>query len=218
MNLKTFGKCVWLVLAVVTLSAAGWAKRPSKNGYEVRVSVFNDAQISEGRVARAERVAHELFAHAGIHIDWMNCGRAAEATEERVKCNEAAFPAHLEVRLLERSLNLSESTLGLSYLGEDGVGCHADLFYVGIVSIEQEGHLNAETILGLAMAHEIGHLLLGSNSHSSSGIMRAKWQRQELFAAGKGTLGFSEAEARKMQNRLERVAVPGGPSGLSRSR
>ena len=46
-----------------------------------------------------------------------------------------AFPADLEVRLRERSLNLSESTLGISYLGEDGIGCHADLFYVGIAAI-----------------------------------------------------------------------------------
>ena len=218
MNLKTFGKCVWLVLAVGTLGAAGWARGPSENGYKVRVSVFNDAQISEGRVARAERVAGELFAHAGIHIDWINCGRAAETTEEQAMCNEAAFPAHLEVRLRERSLNLSASTLGLSYLGADGIGSHADLFYVGIAPIEQEVRLSAETILGLAMAHEVGHLLLGSNSHSSSGIMRARWQRQELFAAGKGTLGFSKAEARKMQNRLERARVPREPSGLSRSR
>ena len=92
MNLKTFGKCVWLVLAVLALSAAGWARGPSEHGHEVRVSVFNDAQISWERVARAERVAGELFVRAGIHIDWMNCGRATETPEEHVMCNEAGIP------------------------------------------------------------------------------------------------------------------------------
>ena len=35
-------------------------------------------------------------------------------------------------------------------------------------------------ILGHAAAHEIGHLLLGSNSHSPFGLMRARWSGQDL--------------------------------------
>jgi hypothetical protein len=54
--------------------------------------------------------------------------------------------------------------------------------------LEQKAHLGSETILGLVMAHEVGHLLLGSHSHSTSGIILASWQRQELTAAGKGAL------------------------------
>jgi hypothetical protein len=218
MSLKTLGKCIWLVLTMEALSASGRAKTAEGSGLEVKVSVFNDAQIDDGRLTRAERVASELFAHAGIQIDWMNCGNPSETDEERAACSEAAYPKHLQVRVRQQSLTLKESTLGLSYLGEDGIGCHADVFYAGIAPIAQEAHLSSETILGLVFAHELGHLLLGTNSHSASGIMRATWQGHEFSAVGKGALGFTEVQGRKMKTRLEARPMPNEPVGASLSR
>jgi len=218
MSLKTLGKCIWLVLTMEALSVAGGAKMAEGNALEVKVSVFNDAQIGDGRLTRAERVASELFAHAGIQIDWMNCGDPTETDEERRACSEAASPKHLQVRVRQQSLTLKESTLGLSYLGEGGIGCHADVFYAGIGPIAQEAHLSSENILGLVFAHELGHLLLGTNSHSASGIMRATWQRQELSAAGKGALGFTEIQGRRMKARFEARPLPIEPVGASLSR
>jgi len=218
MSLKTLGKCIWLVLTMEAFSVAGGAKTAKGSGLEVKVSVFNDAQIDDGRLTKAERVAAELFAHAGIQIDWMNCGNPTEKDEERAACSEAAFPKHLQVRVRQQSRTLKESTLGLSYLGKDGIGCHADVFYAGIAPIAQEAHLSPETILGLVFAHELGHLLLGDSSHSASGIMRATWQRPELSAAGKGALGFTEIQGRKMKARFEARPLPIEPGGASLSR
>jgi hypothetical protein len=62
------------------------------------------------------------------------------------------------------------------------------------------------------MAHELGHLLLSSNSHASAGLMRANWTRPELSAAGKGMLGFTESQAQKMRARLGDDSVPAGSS------
>ena len=44
------------------------------------------------------------------------------------------------------------------------------------------------TILGYVIAHEVGHLLLGSNSHSGSGIMQGQWERGQIRKAMTGTL------------------------------
>ena len=122
------------------------------------------------------------------------------------------------VRLRQRSHNLNESTLGLSFLGDDGIGCHADVFYAEVELIQQEAGLSAEAILGLVIAHELGHLLLGSNSHATTGIMRANWKKQDLSLASKGMLGFTEHQAQQMRVRLESGFPAGGPFGTSRSR
>jgi hypothetical protein len=106
----------------------------------------------------------------------------------------------------------------LSFLGEDGIGCHADVFYAGVEPIQQQAGLTAEAILGLVIAHELGHLLLGTNSHAAQGIMRANWKRQDLSLAGKGMLGFTEDQAQKMRGRLESASPPAGPLAASRSR
>ena len=217
MNLKTLRLSFWLGLAVGAFSASVWARPIGGSGLKVRVSVFNDAQISKGKVAAAEKVAAGLFAHAGIRIDWLNCGLAAETSDETGSCNEVGFPTHLHVRLRQKSLNLSESTLGLSYLGQDGIGCHADVFYAGVEPIQRETGLSSEAILGFVIAHELGHLLLGTNSHANAGIMRANWRKPEISAAGKGLLGFSETQAETMRTRLENASVPMPVRG-SRSR
>jgi hypothetical protein len=55
------------------------------------------------------------------------------------------------------------------------------------------------------MAHEIAHLLLGTNSHSAEGIMRAQWQKEELVSATKGELLFTARQAQAMRQRLSSV-------------
>ena len=35
-------------------------------------------------------------------------------------------------------------------------------------------------MLGCAIAHEVGHLLLGPSSHSAGGIMHGEWGSKEL--------------------------------------
>jgi hypothetical protein len=49
------------------------------------------------------------------------------------------------------------------------------------------------------MAHEIGHLLLGSNSHSATGIMRAQWSRKDLQRASLEILRFTPAQAERIR-------------------
>jgi hypothetical protein len=48
------------------------------------------------------------------------------------------------------------------------------------------------------MAHEIGHLLLGRNSHSVSGIMRGTWGSAELRAIAQGALRFTRGERKRL--------------------
>jgi hypothetical protein len=52
------------------------------------------------------------------------------------------------------------------------------------------------------MAHEIGHLLVGSTSNSASGIMCAHWNYEELRNFGEGAMWFIPAQARIMRDRL----------------
>jgi hypothetical protein len=51
------------------------------------------------------------------------------------------------------------------------------------------------------MAHEMGHLLLGSNAHAINGIMRAHWESGELSRIAMGTLLFLPEQAKRMLGR-----------------
>jgi hypothetical protein len=58
-------------------------------------------------------------------------------------------------------------------------------------------HVSISRVLGQVIAHELGHLLLPSNSHSERGLMRAKWNlRSGLLEY------FTTAQAETIQRRL----------------
>ena len=56
--------------------------------------------------------------------------------------------------------------------------------------------------VSVAIAHELGHLLLGTNSHSVRGLMSAFWSGNQLRLASQGYLEFSDAEAERIQAAL----------------
>src|SRR6516165_4992254 len=104
--------------------------------------------------------------------------------------------------ILRASRGLKASTVGISFSAEDGKGCYADLFYEPIQQLQEETHASPPVVLGHAMAHELGHLLLGTNSHSPSGLMRAHWTGEDLTNASKGNLRFSQEQCLRIRSRL----------------
>ena len=90
------------------------------------------------------------------------------------------------------------------------------VLYDQVKQLSADAHISQATLLGHVMAHEIGHVLLGENSHSSSGIMIKVFRRQELHRAETGKLLFTERQAARMRARIRGVAScadsAGGPN------
>jgi hypothetical protein len=192
-----------LVLAMAGVPAK--AKAVPKTPIVVTISVHNDVAVPWGTIRGAEEEASRVFRQAGIDVEWMNCqvvsGETVEAEKPR-SCGESIFPEHLQLRIVKRSVGLSPKVMGISFLSEDGSGCQADLFYERIEGLGQESNASVASILGHVASHEIGHLLLGTNSHASRGIMRAVWGPDELASVTQRALIFSEKESAQMRARL----------------
>jgi hypothetical protein len=202
MKSKTLARCFRHALLGTILVGSAWAKDQDSPLLNVWVSVFNDAQVPSEKLMEAERAASDVFARSGIVIDWLNCGHPTETAKEQAVCTEVGSPAHLEISILARSLNLKESTLGMSFQEADGAGCRADVFYAGIAHLEESGRAGSTLILGMVMAHELGHLLLGTNSHAPTGLMRAQWNDYDLIAARQGKLFFTREQSETLRTRL----------------
>jgi hypothetical protein len=200
---KTLRKSFWLVLALILIWSSAWSKVPAANSSPVTVSIHNDAAIPTGVLLDAEAEASRIFSHSGLEIRWLNCPLPAVGPVDPAQCEAADFPLHLQLRIAKHSLNLNEFTLGVSYLSADGTGCYADLFYDRAQHLHEISRMSLASIVGHAIAHELGHLLLGTNSHSPTGIMRAHWQPADLASASKGALLFSTLESRAMKNKLD---------------
>jgi hypothetical protein len=49
-----------------------------------------------------------------------------------------------------------------------------------VQAIAQRTSIPSGSLLGRAIAHEVGHLLLGTNAHAPRGLMREIWTDAEL--------------------------------------
>jgi hypothetical protein len=56
-------------------------------------------------------------------------------------------------------------------------------------------------MLGHAIAHEIGHVLLGTIDHSPSGIMKARWETADYRQAEMGLMKFTAREGEAIRKR-----------------
>jgi hypothetical protein len=77
----------------------------------------------------------------------------------------------------------------------------ASVYYMSPITLTRTYRvemIDLPTILGCVMAHEIGHLLLGSN-HSATGIMKAHWGRKEVRELIKGDLLFTSQQSKLIQ-------------------
>ena len=67
-------------------------------------------------------------------------------------------------------------------------------------------------LLGRAMVHEIGHMLIGTPAHSRFGLMRAVWASSELRRGMPLDWVFSPKEGSELRRRLmARTSAPAVP-------
>jgi hypothetical protein len=179
-------------------SASGQTK--ISDNPQLIVSVYNDAGIPASVLLRAQQEVVKVFRAAGVQVEW---------TGPRISVDSAVsgVPRELAVRIVPRSRNLSAEIFGVAFLAPDGGGKQADVFYDNVATFSRESARNSGVVLGCVMAHELGHLVLGSNAHSTVGLMRPRWDSEELKKMSIGQLRFEPSQTMQVRSRLEQAAV-----------
>ena len=173
-------------------------------GPRITVTIYNYAQAPSATLDEAEAGAARIFERAGIESLWQEHRATDTGTEtiaNRLRTrNEVHITMHIVPRSMAVRLAPSQICLGLSVVpGGNRRGDMAYVFYHRVEELARRRNLSAAESLGHAMAHEIGHLLLGVNSHSPSGLMRARWDRSDMLQAATGWLIFTDAEAERLR-------------------
>ena len=75
-----------------------------------------------------------------------------------------------------------------------------------------EAGMDEGELLGRVIAHEIAHLLLGTNSHSDRGLMRGGWKASELARQPKSEWGLSRSEGIAIRRALWRRVSASPPA------
>ncbi len=159
----------------------------------ITVQVYNWAKVSPATLEKGQTVASEIFREAGIKLKWAGC-----------PCEATPKEPTLSLRIIPKLFGSTQSSFRSDHLGfaavtEEG-GVLATVFFDRIDSLGKGGDLSG--LLGLATAHELGHLLLGSKAHTPAGIMQPRWTRQQLWAAERNNFRFTLEQAEAIRSKV----------------
>ncbi len=186
-------------------------------GRRLTLRTYNYAEALPEVVASAKRRADRLLRDAAIETEWRDCPTSPERLATNRACRDPLGPTHVVLNLLPRSMSrkygLRRGIFGFALPAPNGApGNKISLFFGRVLDLAYYGEVgtsfeNAQAIiLGHMMAHEVGHLLLGVDSHSSSGVMGFPWDKRTLKIMERGRLRFSAAELKRMQRAVMRRA------------
>jgi hypothetical protein len=189
-----------IAIAIVSVVMFSCVHSAAAQVSQLSVFVYDDAHVPEATLERGEEVAGRIYQRAGIAIQWHDC--SSMSSRSQADCRDAASGPHLSVRIVVRPLNLPGEDFGVAFVDSGGVGQQADVFYSRIETFPAASSADRAQILGHVMAHELGHLLLGMNSHSSQGIMQPHWGERQLRLASMGNLQFDKHQSETIRDRV----------------
>ena len=162
---------------------------------------YNNFGVPAADLAAARQDAQAILQQAGVNIVWEDCwvGSRHSATAS-ARCME---PVGGDIVLRLQKTNGTDRSkfvsMGFSLVQTPGAAPFLATVYVDRVeSVARGAGTDARRVLGLAIAHEIGHVLLNSNTHAPSGLMRADWSHRELQRRDAHAWHFRETEAAQL--------------------
>jgi hypothetical protein len=167
----------------------------------VVVRTYTEPRL-ESDIRTARRTATAILEREGIQIDWLECGK--KKVSGAVLCSRALQANELVVRIVSVGTPADRpdvGTLGSAFIDVGGGGGSlATVFADRVLTLAQGAQVGVAGLLGKTLAHEIGHLLLGTNHHSAQGLMRASWSAADLRRAGAAQWQFDHEEGKAMRN------------------
>ena len=177
----------------------------SRVGITLRIN--NYAQFDRAVLTHSEDVATVIFGRAGVNVIWIDCSLYVAPIDKSPACRQPMSRAEFAVRIIDRSWRQKSLAqfdgTGLALpCARDLVGCTVYVFYDPISQWAQDRDISASALLGHAIAHEVGHLLLGTDSHSRAGIMPGLWTHVDLRTMARTALEFTPEQSARIRATL----------------
>lgn len=173
------------------------------------VRVYDTAGVPEADRRRAFARANEILARVELDAAWLECpagGLRAPST-----CADPPGPGELVLRVVRSTAAADERhphALGYSLVDtRSGAGTLATVFIDRVDRLARHARGDRAAILGRAMAHEIGHLVLGHTRHSPSGLMREHWTVEEVRRDRPEDWHFTRAEGESLHAAIQAAAA-----------
>jgi hypothetical protein len=198
---------------IVARCATGAPAKVAAERYAVmNIRIYNYGQVPTPLLQAASLEAARIFERAGLASNWEVCRiRENVNIPDDPACAAHAGSNDFAVRVVsdttynhpDRSL---PDILGYAVISPDHVGILATVLFQRVCDLAERSRTDATALLARVMAHEVGHLVIGSNEHARTGIMRAVWKLDPNGPSEAADWTFSQEEVALMRQRVAEVS------------
>lgn len=179
----------------------------------VPVRVYDTSGLPTADLQRALETAGMVVADAGIMLTWSPCVHtSASASDATAPCAGPLAQGELIVRIIRAFADARPAAflpLGDALVDPQARrGVFATIYADHVRWTAQEAEVDPGTLLGRALAHEVGHLLMATTAHAARGLMRAAWLREELRRDQPADWSFGPDEQAAMRARISLTRPP----------
>jgi hypothetical protein len=196
------------VPAALTLAVSGGLGADSPG--DVVIRSYDYVSIGAAALETAARTANRIFQAASLRATWRLC-RTAAGTADGDACADVLGPREVVVRIVTRPRAARVLPSALGYADVDtgsAYGVLATIFGDTVAEMAARNLTDRGVLLGRAVAHEVGHLLLGTAVHTS-GLMRSPWTDEQVRRNRPGDWAFSDHDSSAMRRLLlARLTAP----------
>ena len=205
---RTFARIATAALLTASLVTVADARAESA---ALIIRVYDTTDTASDVRSEASRTAAAIVEEAGIPVEWRDC----TSTSAESACQDVRPGRDLIVRIMPevtpsasfrgsalqlRSVPGSTLQLGVAVINPVTLsGEMATIFQEQVRAVARRSGVDDATLLGRAVAHEVGHLLLRAREHSASGIMRGAWSLDELTTDRAEDWQFAPTDRERIQ-------------------
>ena len=161
------------------------------------ILIHNQAGVPAAEIDAARRTIDRIFTRAGVDVTW-----------ETASTRQQPFTAAVLLRKRDPHWQpKARPVMGMALASNEQRGV-AMVYYDAVVAVALKYNRSANELLAIALAHEIGHVLLPHPAHSSDGLMRAEWEGDDIRHAVQGQLHFTPVEADQIRRKLGVARAP----------
>jgi hypothetical protein len=214
-------KTAWAIMGTLlslmsgTVAAASTGADPLRN--QITVSTYDFAGVGSKTLGQAEQLAGTIFALAGVDAQWRTgLGNRNSLINDFSapilgQC-DAPLPEIVTVQIISNA----PRGLPLYALGQalpcSKRGIQVTVYTDRLDYVSRTTFAAFYRVLGHALAHELGHVLLGSPLHSDCGLMKSVWSKSDWQRAAISMIPFEPEQASVLIRRLQ------PPAQMTRSR
>ena len=190
-----------IVMVLLLLPPPAAAAEPATLPADIMIRVHDAEGLPPGDLQRALDTAADVVSELSITAMWRVCSLSSAEPPAlgEWSCRAPLAPRELVVRIVHARVDARHEaflTLGNAMVdARDGSGVLATIYADRVRWMAREAGVDPWTLLGRALAHELGHLLMATTTHAPAGLMRATWLREELRRDDPEDWSFASSDA-----------------------